>query len=237
MPVILPQRYDTFPAPRTVGHVQPTADGRSHPAHVARRGLDGVFWIGGGSGAGKSTVARTLAGRYGLGLYDTDAVMSDHARRADPRRCPYLAAFLTMSMDERWLRPPPTMLETFHWFRGEGFDLILDDLAAHPKPVLAEGFRLLPTLVPQPANAVWLLPTPEFRRAAFDTRGSTWQIAGRTSDPPRALAGLLERDRLFTERLRAETREHHLPSITVDLGVTETDLLTRVARQLGLTDG
>jgi len=34
-----------------------------------------------------------------------------------------------MSMDERWVdRSSQTMLETFHWFRGEGFDLIIEDL-------------------------------------------------------------------------------------------------------------
>ena len=195
-----------------------------------------VYWIGGGSGAGKSTVARRLAARHGLRLYDTDAVMTEHARRSDPATSPQLAAFLAMSMDERWLRPPRVMLETFHWFRGEAFDLILDDLAALPDgpPVIAEGFRLLPGLVPDPGRAVWLLPTPQFRRAAFDSRGSTWQIAARTSDPERALAGLLERDGLFTDRLRAATREHGLTAIDVEPGLSEDDLTALVEDALGL---
>ena len=37
---------------------------------VARR-LEHVLWIGGGSGAGKSTVARRLATEYGLQVYAT----------------------------------------------------------------------------------------------------------------------------------------------------------------------
>ena len=38
-----------------------------------------------------------------------------------------------MDMDERWVnRSPETMLETFHWFHGEGFDLIVDDLLRLP---------------------------------------------------------------------------------------------------------
>nr|WP_221377473.1 shikimate kinase [Actinoplanes polyasparticus] len=195
-----------------------------------------VYWIGGGSGAGKSTVARRLAARHGLRLYDTDAVMTEHARRSDPATSPQLAAFLAMSMDERWLRPPRVMLDTFHWFRGEAFDLILDDLAALPDgpPVIAEGFRLLPGLVPDPARAVWLLPTPQFRRAAFDSRGSTWQIAARTSDPERALAGLLERDGLFTDRLRAATRELGLTAIDVEPGLSEDHLTALVEDALGL---
>ena len=33
-----------------------------------------------------------------------------------------------MDMDERWVsRSPETMLETFGWFRGEGFGLIVED--------------------------------------------------------------------------------------------------------------
>jgi hypothetical protein len=152
----------------------------------------------------------TPAARYGLHLSATDDVMAQHARRCHPADCPFLQAFAAMTMDERWLvRPPHVMVETFHWFRGEGFDLIVEDLLRLPKEpaVLVEGLRLLPRLVApllaDPRHAVWLLPTPQFRRAALDARGTLWQIAGKTSDPPRALGNLLERDRLFTERLRS----------------------------------
>ena len=204
--------------------------------------LSHVRWIGGASGAGKSTIARRLARRHGLHLYDTDAMMGEHAARSTPQDGPQLAAFLAMSMDERWLnRSPQTMLETFHWYRGEGFASIVDDLRRLPAQpgVLAEGFRLLPRLVRpwlgDPPRAVWLLPTPEFRRQAFASRGSTWHIAGRTSDPPRALANLLERDGMFTEQLRAETARLGLPAITVEPGCTEDDLTDRVSVRLGLT--
>jgi hypothetical protein len=193
-----------------------------------------VFWLGGGSGGGKSTVAR----RLGLPVYDTDAVMGDHARRAGAADAPMLDAFLRMDHDERWLtRSPRVMLETFHWFRGEAFDLIVDDLRARPPgPVVAEGFRLLPRLVapllPGPGHAVWLLPTAQFRRRAFDSRGSTWLIAGQTSDPPRALANLLERDAAFTQRVRAEATALGLPVIDVDVTMTTADLTGRVRAAL-----
>jgi adenylate kinase family enzyme len=73
--------------------------------------LRDVYWIGGGSGAGKSTVARRLAGHYGLPVYATDDVMPDHARRMVPADSPFLAEFAAMDMDERWVsRSPETML-------------------------------------------------------------------------------------------------------------------------------
>ena len=206
-----------------------------------RERLRHVYWIGGGSGAGKSTIAGRLAARHGLGIYATDDVMPDHGRRIRPGEAPYLAKFAAMDMDQRWVhRSPQAMLETFHWYRGEGFGLIVDDLLRWPAGpgVIAEGFRLLPRLVrpllAEPRQAVWLLPTPGFRRAAFDSRGSLWKIANKTSDPERALRNLLERDRLFTERLGAEARHLGLPVIEVDGAVTEADLVARVTDGFGL---
>jgi hypothetical protein len=200
-----------------------------------------VYWIGGGSGAGKSVISRRIAAQHSLRLYATDDVMADHGRRITPGDCPFLSEFGAMDMDQRWVsRSPETMLETFGWFRGEGFGLIVEDLLRLPAEpgVVAEGFRLLPGLVKPllavPDHAVWLLPAPGFRRAAFDSRGSTWQIARKTSDPDRALRNLLERDRMFTERLHAETGRLGLRAIDVDTAMTEDDLARRVTGAFGL---
>ncbi len=201
-----------------------------------------VRWLGGGSGGGKSTIARRLAARYGLRLYDTDAVMGEHAARTTAADSPRLHEFLSMTMDERWAtRSPVEMLETFHWYAGEGFELIVDDLLALPRDriVLAEGFRLLPgrvkPLLTGPRPAVWLLPSAEFRRAALTSRGGLWTIAGRTTDPQRALDNLLTRDDLFTARLAAETAALDLPAIAVRPGRTEDQLEADVAAALELS--
>ena len=199
-----------------------------------------VYWIGGGSGAGKSTVARRLATEHGLRVYSTDEAMRDHVARLSPQEAPHLAEFLAMDMDERWCRrSPEVMLETFHWFRGEGFALVVDDLLAlPPEPTVAEGFRLLPHLVApllaEPAHAVWLLPTPAFRRAALHSRGGTWAIAGRTTDPHCALRNLLARDGLFTDRLARQTQDLGLPAVQVEVGMSEHELTQRVTRMFGL---
>jgi hypothetical protein len=223
-----------WPMMETMGEVA------EHAVPALRARLRHVYWIGGGSGAGKSTIARRLAARYGLRVYATDAVMPDHARRSAPGDCPFLDQFAAMDIDQRWVnRSPHTMLETFHWFRGEGFSLIVEDLLRlPPEPgVIAEGFRLLPHLVKPllatPGHAIWLLPTPGFRRAALGSRGSLWQIAGKTSDPQRALRNLLERDQMFTERLNEEASGLALPIIEVDTTTTEDDLARRVTEAFG----
>jgi 2-phosphoglycerate kinase len=201
-----------------------------------------VYWIGGGSGAGKSTIARRIAAKRGLQLYATDDVMLDHSKRSTSERCPFLHQFMAMDMDERWVnRSPKAMLETFHWFRGEGFSMIIEDILRLPKElgVIAEGFRLLPHLV-KPllsvhSHAVWLLPTPEFRQAVLDSRGGPkWGFLGKTSDPERAFRNLLERDAMFTHRLYKEAKRLELNTIEVDTTMTVDDLARRVTEAFGL---
>jgi hypothetical protein len=138
-------------------------------------------------------------------------------------------------------RSPKTLYETFHWFQGEGFDLIVEDLLRLPREprAIVEGFRLLPRLVKpllsEAVHAVWLLPTPDFRQAVVESRGgSAWSFLARTSDPERALCNLLERDRMFTDRLREETTRLDLPAIEIDTTITEDDLTDRVRRVFGL---
>jgi 2-phosphoglycerate kinase len=204
--------------------------------------LKHVYWIGGGSGAGKSTIAHRIASQHGLTIYPTDDVMLDHARRSTPEDCPLLHEFMTMDMDERWVnRSPRIMLETFHWFRGEGFNLIVEDVLRLPRErgVVVEGFRLLPHLVKpllcEPNRAVWLLPTPDFHQSVIaDRGGSAWGFLAKTTNPKRALRNLLERDRMFTDILREETTRLGLRAIEVNTTITQDDLTKRVTDVFGL---
>jgi hypothetical protein len=212
----------------------------SDPA-ILRERLRQVYWIGGGSCAGKSTVARRMAAEQDMQLYSTDDTMAEHFRRSTPEDCPLLQKFAAMNMDERWLnRSPATMLETFHWFQGECFGLIVEDLLRLPtdRKVVVEGFRLLPRLV-KPLlsvsdHAVWLLPTPEFREAAIRKRGGCGSgFIAKTSNPEKALQNLLERDRLFTDRLRKEVEGLKLHAIEVHTAMGEDDSLGLVERLFG----
>ena len=204
--------------------------------------LQHIYWIGGGSGAGKSTIARRIASEHGLQVYSTDDVMADHARRSSAEECRLLHQFMAMDLDERWVnRSPQVMFETFHWFRGEGFNLIVEDLLLMPREqrVIVEGFRLLPHLVKpllrEANHAVWLLPSPDFREAVVESRGgAAWSFLARTSDPFGALQNLLERDRMFTDALREETTRLGLPVIDVETTTTEDDLTRRVKDVFGL---
>lgn len=87
--------------------MRPERHGETADAAALRARLRHVYWIGGGSGAGKSTIARRMAAEHGPRLYATGDVMSDHASRSTPEDSPFLSEFKAMDMDERWVNRSP----------------------------------------------------------------------------------------------------------------------------------
>lgn len=199
--------------------------------------LAGVRWIGGGPGAGKTTVARRLAERYGCRLYVADDALQSYGERLNRPEYPLTQAFMAMNMDQRWVRrSPEEMFRTFHRFQGEGFDVIVDDLrtlVGRGTVVIAEGLSLIPRLVAPllttTNQAVWLVPTSKFSRDAIEARGGKWSIAGRTSDPERALANLRERDELFVREVKRQVAELGLHSVVIDGTAAADGVAQRVA--------
>ena len=202
-----------------------------------REELAGVLWIGGGPGAGKTTVARRLAERYGFELYVADDALQGYGERLNRTEYPLTQSFIAMDMDQRWVtRTPEEMFRTFHRFQGEGFDVIVDDLrllASRGTGVIAEGLSLIPRLVAPllttRSHAVWLVPTSKFSRDAIEARGGKWSIAGRTSDPERALANLRERDELFGREVKRQVAELGLHALVVDGTAPAEEIARRVA--------
>lgn len=203
--------------------------------------LEKVYWIGGTSGSAKSTIAHRIAAEYDMIFYSTDEVMGNHGSRCSPEDCPLAEGFKQMTMDERWAdRTPEEMFETFHWFHGEGFNLIIEDLLELPrnKKIVVEGFRLLPRLVrpllAESNQAIWLISTTEFRLKAFTERGTLYDIPNRTSKPERALKNHLDRESLFRDHLEQETRAEEVTALTIDGTISEEDLFGRVSAHFGL---
>lgn len=201
-----------------------------------------VYWIGGSSGAGKSTISKRIADLHECKIYSTDNAMGDHSSRCTPEDCPNLELFKKMSMDERWVnRDPKEMLDTFHWFNGEGFDMIIEDLRNIPKDstVIVEGFRLLPNLVKPYLrslnNGIWLIPTPQFRKAAFESRGTLWDIPKKTTQPEKALENLLTRDAMFTDRLKTEATFNDCSTIVIDGSDNENVVVSQVVEHFILS--
>lgn len=157
-----------------------------------------MLWLGGGCGAGKTTVARTLALRFDLACHRIDAHSYKHRDR--------LGRIDTRGHDERWLTPTPEQLaEEFVAGATRQLPLILDDLQPISALAIVEGPQLFPSLIESyvdgSEHALWLVPTVDFARVALRGRGDAARL---TSDENRARENRLQRDVLLSQRCRDE---------------------------------
>ena len=188
-----------------------------------RRSLAHVFWIGGPSDAGKTTVTRLLIQRRRWQWYPCDLHEHNHLiARADPVLHPTIYQSLGRSHDENWVYPTSQQLfEHILATNEERFPMICDDLSLMPSkpPVLAEGPRLFPKLVVTVLTslnqAVWLMPTADFVRASQERRNKgAW--GSESSDPKRFRENFLTRERLLADYIANEVARLGLPFIEVD---------------------
>jgi broad-specificity NMP kinase len=92
-----------------------------------------VLWLGGMSGIGKTSAARSLARRHDLRLYPLDARTYEHARRLSEE---------SRTLDEIWVDTTPEELaDRFDEMSRERFPLVLADLVELPAdaPLIVEG--------------------------------------------------------------------------------------------------
>ncbi|MEV0386600.1 hypothetical protein [Nonomuraea sp. NPDC050643] len=194
-------------------------------AGLGRR-LAHVRWVAGGTGTGKSTLSRVLAERYDVLVYDGDLAERGYVRRCTPQRQPHLDALLRTPLEQRWAgRTPEEIFLAMPSLHGETFGFVVEDLLALPtdRPVVVDDFRTLPTevapLLTRPEQAVFLLPTPEFRRRALGDRFADTDRARANwgdVDHAEAFAMRLARDELWDREVRRQALELDLPILEVD---------------------
>jgi len=151
-----------------------------------------VLWIGGATGAGKTSISRALAYRHDLQLYNVDHRTFDHQRRV---RVPPVV---------RWDRPPQELVEHFLAYSYDRFALVLADLRALPDTpgAIAEGPFLLPSLLPHGADAAFLVPTAARIRATGAERGQ--------------LDVLVQRNLLLAAHIASDAEDWGFPVLLVD---------------------
>jgi hypothetical protein len=187
--------------------------------------VDHVRWIAGGTGAGKSTVTRILAARFGAVVYDGDRAERDWVSRCTQRDHPYMFANLALSLEERALLSPEEKVARMASRHGETIGFVLDDLRALPsdRVIIVDWFGITPRdvapLLTWPEQAAFLLPTQEFRRHALGTRFADPDRAKAnwgTTDLAVALANRLARDELLDRETREHATELGLPIVEID---------------------
>ncbi len=171
--------------------------------------MDHVLWIGGPPCAGKTTVARRIARRHGLGLYSADTWTWNHLDRAIAAGVPAAIEWEAMTPAERWERSSPEQMLERSYLTERG-QMVIDDLEALPTSplVVAEGVALPAATVASGVAprqmALWMIPTAVFQDRQLD---ATEPVPGH-----RTLY------RLFREVIGRQATESGAPTLLVDGG-------------------
>jgi 2-phosphoglycerate kinase len=212
-----------------------------------------IYWIGGSSCSGKSSCAKTLAGRHAMTLYQTDEhAFGEHMFNLEnEREFPAILGYRGMilrGIDDFAVRKTGVSLAAFMAYCREVFGLILKDLMALPEnpPVMVEGAHLLPELVFQHAakeKVVFLTSARKFQREIW--------LKEMHSEIPGGHPGEMEsfqksrKKRLIEKRhvdfhhaiashIRKTALRCNLPVITVSGSTPETEVLTFIEEYFSL---
>jgi hypothetical protein len=168
-----------------------------------------MLWVGGGQGAGKTTLAWQLSRANDLPLHSVDLWTYDHQARLPAGG----------SLDEELAGEADSAADAFESVSRLRLGLVLDDILARDLgtvPAIVEGPQLMPAFAARlpPGWGVWLLPDPartrlvrEERLAQEDTLAGHPAV-GRTHR-------VLQRDALLAQRIRASAALSDRPVIEV----------------------
>ncbi|MEV5980900.1 hypothetical protein [Streptomyces sp. NPDC052114] len=199
--------------------------------------LQRMLWIGGAQWSGKTTVAEIIAKGHGLTVYHYDYHDArGHQDRRIARRVALGEPVGDPAPDHVWVEQSPEEMtsETLAGFPVR-FEWALDDLRAlfTGRPAIAEGWGLRPELVAPLLDSlrrmVVLVPTEDFRRHQLRTLPRAGALSIPVTNPARAQANRIARDRLIAEDAVQNARSLGIRVIEVDGTLNATAVAAEVA--------
>lgn len=199
-----------------------------------------LVWLIGGSGSGKTTVARALGARAGVPVYDMDEAVFGRFR-FDPARHPATTAWFTAANPLHWMLSLPweAFDALYRAANAEYLDLLADDLAGQPDaPLLIDGGITHPSVLTQviPASRVVCLERAEAQRAAeWDTAAARAPMRAEVLALPDGAAlwrRFLDYDRRLTEMIGRESRACGVRAVAWGGGESVEELAERVLHLL-----
>ena len=168
-----------------------------------------VYYIGGSSFSGKSTVAEILIEKYNLYYFKVDESFKEYIQKGKDIGLEFCSKFAEMSFEESQLRSPEIQFADKINLYKEIFCFILDDLSQMKcRGIITESTAYLPELmhcfdIPYD-RFVSLTPTEEFRIANYKKRNYSFPFPGVCSDMEKVFSNWLQYDILLTQEIQKQ---------------------------------
>lgn len=180
-----------------------------------------LYIIGGGPGAGKTTIAEAISKKYDFEYLKADELVGDHQEEAADKKLPMNNYVNSLSSKEQQIelikltarQELTRQTELFHMLHKE----LVNRKFTH---LLIEGNCLLPDLVVQyfrfDWSGVWLVPTKTFQDKIYLERDWAQELIKASGDPAMTLHNWIQRDQEYNETVRLQARDNDLPYMIVD---------------------
>jgi 2-phosphoglycerate kinase len=181
-----------------------------------------IYWIGGSACAGKSTLAKMYAEKFGLESYSCDEHFNEHLKNISVNEQPAMYKVSTMNPNETfYTRDIEEQLRMYVQSFKEDFSFVINDLVKRSgTPIVVEGNQLLPSLVlpylEERHKAIWIIPTESFQRKYYQKRNWIQTVLRSTEDPAVAFDNWMTRDALFAKLVYQEATDLKLNVLKVD---------------------
>ncbi|MDF2943255.1 MAG: hypothetical protein K0S01_2113 [Herbinix sp.] len=169
-----------------------------------------LYWIGGSTCAGKSTIANILSENYGFTVYHCDEYLGKHIEKSNAEEHPNLYKLKTLSWGDILSMQEDEYLIWIMDLFSEEYQMILEDLdkQTNDKPVLVEGINLLPKLlkdvIEDGNNAIWLVADDTFYNLHQMQRKELFDRINKCPNPEQALHNYMNFDLSFGKYIKNE---------------------------------
>ena len=180
-----------------------------------------IYWLGGSTCAGKTTISNVLSANYGFTVYHCDEYWGQHIEKSNAQEHPNLNKITKaswkdiLSMDVE---------EYLNWATGsfsEEFGMILEDLVklSDDKPILVEGINLLPKLIKDEIvnidHAIWLIADEAFYIKHQMKRKEFFERIKECSNQELALQNYMNDDLAYGKYIFNDAKKHDLKVIEI----------------------
>lgn len=180
-----------------------------------------IYWIGGSTCAGKTTISNALAANYGLTIYHCDDFIGKHTEKSNPQEQPNLNKISNASWNDILSMNVEEYLDWATSSFSEEFGMILEDLnkLSADKPILVEGINLLPKLIKEVitniGQAIWLVADEAFYKKHQMKRQELFERLKECSNQEQALQNYMNNDLAFGKYILNDAKKLDLKVIEI----------------------